>query len=84
MVCVTRFQVTPLFVATVRSSRQRCSDLARAVGLPPVRFSGHLNGTSFGPQTARRIRAMGPLLGLAEDHCCHAFRDPMVGLEAAS
>lgn len=74
-----RFQVTTALVKAVRSSRQRGTDLARAAGLPPHRLSGYLHGTSFGPRTAVRLRALGQLLSLPDSECVEPFVDPVFG-----
>jgi hypothetical protein len=79
-----RYRIPSETVTAIRSSRQRGTDLARAVGMPPHRLSGYLHGTTFGARTAQRIRAIGPLVGLDPDACIEPFRDPIFQTESVA
>jgi len=79
-----RVQLTSRFLETLRASGCTHADAARAVGLSPTRFSNYVCGTTFGPATARRIVALGRLIGLENSaDCVESFRDPLAN-EAAS
>jgi hypothetical protein len=73
-----RLQFTPRFRNALSTSGRTHADMARAVGLAPSRFSTYVCGSTFGPQTARRIVAIGRLLGLDDPaSCCEQFVDPL-------